>query len=537
MNKLLFTLPMLSILISGCSVISTPSSASSNTSSITSSSNSSASLEVSTSDSIISTTSASEVSSSSQNIVIDGKHRNYYQLLVYSFADSNNDGWGDFKGIIDKLDYLKNLGINGIWLSPFLDADDYHGYNVKDYYKVFSKYEVNNTTIKNLIDACHAKDINVLMDLVLNHTSINHTWYSSHHDWYSGVDAFDGNMKDLNYDKAEVVTEVKKVGKYWLNQGIDGFRLDAAMWIFNNTDGSVNHNKNYTFWNDWCNAMREVKEDVYIVGEVLDSNHNLSYQYSQAGFSSTFDFNAPMHTYNLVKNGSYDYAGSVISDYQKINATNFVSSRPLSNHDFGRFSQQHPSMDNGEMDGKYYFTDRKQLALANAINALTPGTTYIYYGDELGLQGNSPDGWKDMSYRTPMPWDDKYLTKSTEYYKNYKGNGNTTSYIEGSSSTKLSSYIQDNSSLYQKLSKVLKAKMNNDFVRNGTLVSSKDSNIFKDGLSGFTIQNSGYKTHLVFNPTNNNKTVNAENVLASTVNSSNNSYSLGQYDYIIYYTR
>ena len=79
--------------------------------------------------------------------------------------------------------------------------------------------------------------------------------------------------------------------------------------------------------------------------------------------------------------------------------------------------------------------------------------------------------------------------------------------------------------------------MNNDFVRNGTLVASKDSNIFKDGLSGFSIQNNGYKTHLVFNPTNNNKTVNAENVLASTVNGNNNSYSLGQYDYVIYYTR
>ena len=521
MNKLLFTLPMLALLLTGCSVTNTPSS----------NADSSESSEYS-----FSMPSDRDVDSSTKTSIVDNQHRNYYQLLVYSFADSNNDGWGDFKGIIDKLDYLKDLGINGIWLSPFLDADDYHGYNVKDYYKVFSKYEVNNTKITDLIKACHDKDINVLMDLVLNHTSVNHTWYKNHRDWYSGKDAFGGNMKDLNYDKAEVVEEVKKVGKYWLNQGIDGFRLDAAMWIFN-SGNTVNHNKNYAFWNDWCNAMRDVKEDVYIVGEVLDKNHDLSYQYSQAGFSSTFDFNSPMHTYNLVKDGSYDYAGSVIKDYQKIKTNNFVSSRPLSNHDFGRFTQQHSSMDNGEMDGKYYFTNRKQLALANAINTLTPGATYIYYGDELGLQGNSPDGWKDMSYRTPMPWDDKYLTKSTEYYKNYKGNGVTTSKIEGNENTKLSTYIKDSGSLYQNLSKVLKAKMNNDFVRNGSLVSSKDSNIFKDGLSGFTIQNNGYKTHLVFNPTNNNKTVNAENVLASTVNGSSNSYSLARYDYIVYYTR
>ena len=522
MKKLLFTLPMLTMLLSGCSVNTTPSD-----SSLMPSSQPSSEGDYSMP--------SRDVDSSAQEKIVDNQRRNYYQLLVYSFADSNGDGWGDFKGIVDKLDYLKDLGINGLWLSPFLEADEYHGYNVKDYYKVASKYEVNNTKIKDLIDACHKKDINVVMDLVINHTSVNHTWYKEHRDWYSGNDAFGGNMKDLNYDKKEVVEEVKKVGKYWINQGIDGFRLDAAMWIFN-SGKSVNHNKNYTFWNEWCNAMRDVREDIYIVGEVLDKNHDLSYQYSQAGFSSTFDFNAPMHTYNLVSNSSYDYAGSVIKDYQKIKASNFVSSRPLSNHDFGRFTQQHPSMDNGEMDGKYYFTNPKQIKLANAINALTPGATYIYYGDELGLQGNSPDGWKDMSYRTPMPWDDKYLTKSTEYYKNYKGEGKTTSKIEGNANTKLSDYIANDGSIYKNLSKVLKAKMNNEFVRNGELVASKDSNIFKDGLSGFTIQNNGYKTHLVFNPSNSSKTVNVENVLASTVNN-NNGYKLGQYDYVIYYTR
>jgi len=507
MKKSLFVLPLLSLLLSGCGTVS----------------------------------SSSEDSSTSYepipSVDTPNQHRNYYQLLVYSFADSNNDGWGDFKGIIDKLDYLKNLGINGIWLSPFLDADDYHGYNVKDYYKVFSKYEVNNTSIKDLINECHKKDINVLMDLVLNHTSVNHKWYKEHNDWYSGSDAFGGNMKDLNYDKKEVVNAVKDVGRYWLKQGIDGFRLDAAMWIFNNHDGSVNHNKNYAFWNDWCKAMKEEKEDVYIGGEVLDKNHDLAYQYSKAGFSSTFDFNAPMHTYNLVTNGSYDYMGKVNADYNKISGEGFVASRCLSNHDFGRFSQSHPSMDHGEMDGKYHFTNKKQLILSNAINALTPGTTYIYYGDELGLRGSCPSGWNDMSYRTPMPWDDKYLTKSTEYYKNYKGDGITTSYIEGNSSTKLSSYISNSGSIYSHLSKILKAKLDNDFIRLGTLESKKDSSIFKDGLSGFTISYNGYRTHLLFNPNNSNITVDVDNVLASTVSVKDNKYTLGQYDYLVYYTK
>ena len=514
MKKQLFILPLLSILLTGCGSTSSSEPASNNEDS-------------------------SEITTSTTSFIpagnLDNQHRNYYQLLVYSFADSNNDGWGDFKGIADKLDYLQNLGINGIWLSPFLQADDYHGYNVKDYQKVDSRYEVGGFTISNLLEECHKRDIKVLMDLVLNHTSVNHSWYNQHRDWYSGVDAFGGNMKDLNYSKTEVVNAIKDVGKYWLNKGIDGFRLDAAMWIFNNYNGTVDHNKNYTFWKDWCSAMRQTKQDVYIIGEVLNSNHDLTYQYAKAGFDATFDFNAPERTYNLVKNSSYDYAGKVIADYNKITESGFVSARPLSNHDFGRFTQQHPSMDNGEMDGKYYFTNKKQLILANAINALTPGATFIYYGDELGLQGNSPDGWKDMSYRTPMPWDDKYLTKSTEYYKNYKGNGQTTSYIEGNSSNKLSQYIAKSDSIYVNMANILKAKLANEFLRNGTLIAEKVKAVFKDGLRGFTLTSGNTKAHFVFNGSSTAKTVEASNVLASTVSKSGSSYQLGQYDYLLFY--
>ena len=512
MKKQLFLLPLLSILLTGCGT--TSSSESSNVDS---------SIEIST------TSEAGPTGNA------DNKHRNYYQLLVYSFADSNSDGWGDFKGIADKLDYLQNLGINGLWLSPFLEADDYHGYNVKDYQKVDSRYEVGGYTISKLLEECHKRDIKVLMDLVLNHTSVNHAWYNQHRDWYSGVDAFGGNMKDLDYSKSAVVNAIKDVGKYWLNKGIDGFRLDAAMWIFNNSNGTVDHNKNYTFWKDWCKSMRETKEDVYIIGEVLNKDHDLTYQYAKAGFDATFDFNAPERTYNLVTNSSYDYAGKVIADYKKITESGFVSARALSNHDFGRFSQDHPDMDAKEMLGKYHFENKKQLILSNAINALTPGATFIYYGDELGLKGNSPDGWNDMSYRTPMPWDDKYLTKSTEYYKNYKGNGQTTSYIEGSSSNKLSQYIAKSDSIYANMANILKAKLNNEFLRNGTLIIEKAKGVFKDGLSGFSLSSGNYKVHFVFNGTSSSKVVEASNVLASTVNKTDNGYQLRQYDYVLFY--
>ena len=514
MKKQLFILPLLSLLLTGCGT--------------------SSSSEPSNCD-----CSSGETSSYIPSGDSDAKHRNYYQLLVYSFADSNGDGWGDFKGIADKLDYLQNLGINGLWLSPFLEADDYHGYNVKDYKKVDSRYEVNGYDISKLLAECHKRDITVLMDLVLNHTSSNHAWYNEHRDWYSGIDAFGGNMKDLDYSKSEVVNAIKDVGKYWLNKGIDGFRLDAAMWIFNNSNGSVNHNKNYTFWKDWCSAMRETKKDVYIIGEVLNKDHDLTYQYAKAGFDATFDFNAPERTYTFVNNPSYDYAGKIIADYKKIKESGFVSARALSNHDFGRYTQQHPSMDNGEMDGKYYFTSKKKLILSNAINALTPGATFIYYGDELGLQGKCNNGWNDMSYRTPMPWDDKYLTKSKEYYKNYKQgcDGTTTSTIEGSSANKLSDYIAKSDSIYFNMANILKAKLSNEFLRNASIIAEKPKGIFKEGLYGFTLTSGEYKIHFVFNGKKASIDVEANNVLASTVNKSGNVYQLAQYDYVLFYEK
>ena len=243
-------------------------------------------------------------------------------------------------------------------------------------------------------------------------------------------------------------------------------------------------------------------------------------------------------TYELVNNPSHSYASNVINDYKKITKEGFVSARALSNHDIGRFSQNHPPMDHGETDGKY-FTEKKKLILSNAINAVTPGATFIYYGDELGLQGSCPNGWNDMSYRTPMPWDDKYLTKSKEYYKNYKGgcDGTTTSKIEGNDSLKLSSYIANSDSIYKNLSNVLKAKLNNEFLRNASLTATKDSSIFKDGISGFSLTNNDYKIHFLFNGNSSSKSVSATNVLASSVNNNNGSFSLGQYDYLLYYER
>ncbi len=99
-----------------------------------------------------------------------------YQILVYSFADSNNDGIGDFKGIQDKLDYINSLGVDAIWLSPIHPADSYHGYDVTDYTTVNKAYG-SESDFKSLVDAAHAKGIRVYLDFVLNHTGTGHPWF------------------------------------------------------------------------------------------------------------------------------------------------------------------------------------------------------------------------------------------------------------------------------------------------------------------------------------------------------------------------
>lgn len=404
-------------------------------------------------------------------------YKNYYQLLVYSFADSDGNGIGDFKGIANKLSYLKNLGIEAIWLSPINPCTSYHAYDVTDYYGVNPDYVANGYTINNLIQDAHAQGIEIVLDLVLNHTSYSHPWYNEHSSWYGNDNKF--GMPEFNFDNKEVREEMKKIGKYWLNQGVDGFRLDAAMWVYNS--GTNRHIKNYAWWNEWCSALRTVKDDVYIIAEVLDSNHDYAYEYAQGGFNSTFDFEAMKHVYNAVKNKDYDYVNKTKGDLAKATKynPNYVLGRPLSNHDVGRFSDDHNDMGDAKA---YYLKTLDELRLANSINILTPGNTFMYYGDELGLQGTCPQGWDDMKARTPMPFKTN-KTDSVKYFKGFKGNGVTTSTtLSGKSAEEDASH---DFSLYSACSKLLNLKINHPTIKSGTL--NKLNAKLPDGLKGYTI--------------------------------------------------
>ena len=108
----------------------------------------------------------------------DDNYRVFYEIFVYSFCDSNGDGIGDLQGVISKLDYLEELGINGIWFMPVHPSQSYHKYDVRDYYDIDSQYGTLED-MKQLLDACNARGIKVITDLVLNHTGNDHQWFKT----------------------------------------------------------------------------------------------------------------------------------------------------------------------------------------------------------------------------------------------------------------------------------------------------------------------------------------------------------------------
>ena len=270
------------------------------------------------------------------------KERTFYQLLVYSFADGNDDGIGDFKGIIDHLDYLVDLGIGGIWLSPILKAKSYHGYDVIDYYAINPDYEVTVGNAKydlaNLLDACHQKGIKVLMDMVLNHSSESCAWVKEHPNWYKIPDAFPGAMKDFDYDNSELRNEIKNVGEYWMGKGVDGFRLDAAKWIYNYGDvySDADDEKNYVWWNEFYKACQGVNPDVYMVNEVLvDNNLKDDRAYYKTGMDSDLNFELRAYVNKAINGTPSSYISHLVEFQDEIRDynANGIEAGSLSLHD------------------------------------------------------------------------------------------------------------------------------------------------------------------------------------------------------------
>ena len=352
--------------------------------------------------------------------------RVFYELFVRSFADSDRDGVGDFRGAIAKLDYLNDgdpsttddLGVTAIWLMPVAEAASYHGYDVVDYTAIERDYGTLQDFLA-FVAAAHERGIRVIVDLVLNHTSRDHPWFqdaqtpgSAHDDWYvwSSTDpgwpapagpnpwhpagdrfyygAFWEGMPDLNLRNPAVTAELERVAGVWLRDyGVDGFRLDAAKHLIE--DGAaaqVNTPETHAWLAGFRSAAHATRPDSLVLGEVWEPRATTSGYVTDGSLDMDFDFGIGPTIASAVQLGdsnSLDVNDGEIADRYPLGSVATF----LSNHDQPRIMTT--------LRG-----DVEAAKLAAGALLTAPGVPFVYYGEELGLQGTKPD----EQIRTPLPW-------------------------------------------------------------------------------------------------------------------------------------
>lgn len=353
----------------------------------------------------------------------------YYELYVNSFYDSNKDGHGDLNGIVTKFDYLNDgnphkkgdLGVDALWLMPVFPSPSYHKYDTTDFYNVDPQYG-SVEDFRRLTDEAHKRGTKVIIDLAANHTSNQHPWFkeavkdknSPYRDYYIWADentdlnekgpwgqqlwkeTYPGSgdyyyalfvdfMPDLNFDNPKVREEMINVGKFWLNQGADGFRLDAAMHIYS---AAGETDKNVAWWTEFKQGLKQVKPDVYLVGEVWDRPANIAPYYN--ALDSNFNFDLSSKILEAVQNGADNGLASFDANTLNLYGTyglNPIDAPFLTNHDQNRTM----SVLNGDVN---------KAKLAASLLLTLPGNPYIYYGEEIGMLGKSPDEFR----REPFRW-------------------------------------------------------------------------------------------------------------------------------------
>ena len=353
-----------------------------------------------------------------------------YEIFVQSFNDSDGDGIGDINGVTEKLDYIKELGANAIWFMPIMPSPTYHKYDVTDYRAIHPDYGTMED-FKRLLDEAHKRDIKIVIDMIINHTSTQHPWfdgsksgienpYRDYYVWarkdtiatfldkkvvtldsdnirqwhdpgngdhfYYGF--FWGGMPDLNFDNPKLRAEIYDIGRFWLEEvGVDGFRLDAAKHIFPDDRPLDNH----AFWKEFRFKMEAIKPDVYLVGEVYDKKEIVAPYLPGLPALFNFDFHYTLLEALNTEDGMLlaRKQKEILDFYQGITPS-FIDAIFSSNHDQPRLLNELGS-------------DPQKYKQASMILLTMPGAPYLYYGEEIGMLGLKPD----ENIREPFLWDEK----------------------------------------------------------------------------------------------------------------------------------
>ena len=386
-----------------------------------------------------------------------------YQIHLKSFFDANNDGVGDFQGLIEKLDYIAELGVTAIWMLPFYPSprrDD--GYDIADYTSVHTDYGTMDD-VKRLIAAAHARGLKVITELVINHTSDQHPWFqaarhaapgspereiyvwsdtadkyagtrvifcdteSSNWTWDAVANAyywhrFYSHQPDLNFDNPAVLDEVFKVMRFWLDIGVDGLRLDAVPYLIER-EGTNNENLVETHA-----ILKKIRAeiDAYAPGRMLLAEANQwpedAQQYFGDGDECHMSFHFPLMPRMYM----------AIAREDRFPITDIMRQTPEipPNCQWAVFLRNHDELTlemvtSGERDylwntyaadrrarinlgirrrlAPLLENDRRRIELMNGLLLSMPGTPVIYYGDEIGMGDNIFLGDRD-GVRTPMQW-------------------------------------------------------------------------------------------------------------------------------------
>ena len=367
---------------------------------------------------------------------IDDNYRSCYEVFVYSFYDSNGDGIGDLKGLTERLDYINDgdpstdtdLGCTGIWLMPIMPSPSYHKYDVTDYMAIDPQYGTMED-FKAFLEAAHQRGIDVIIDFVMNHTSSDHPWFQEASGYLRGLEAgeeadltvcpyvdyynfslepstcklegtewyyeapFWSGMPDLNLKSEAVRAELEEIVDFWLDLGVDGFRLDAAKEF---VSGATNANVEILTW--FNDMVKSKKSDAFIVAEVWTDLGTYAQYYASGVSCFNFAFgNSDGVIPNTVKHvsgadaSSYGRAIMKLQDALAAYDPDYIDSPFYTNHDMGRAAG-------------HYFNEysAQQTKMAQALNLLMSGSAFLYYGEELGMKGSG----KDENKRAPMYWSD-----------------------------------------------------------------------------------------------------------------------------------
>ena len=346
-----------------------------------------------------------------------------YQIFVASFADSNNDGIGDLNGITAKLDYLADLNVQCLWLTPIHPSPSYHKYDVLDFYDIDPQFGTLDD-FDRLIEEAGNRDIVVLIDLVLNHTSKRHPWFTERPDFYRIISEdhpeynmrhwhrmgnglmyyayFWDQMPELNLDHPEVREETFNIARFWLDRGVGGFRLDAVRHFFDTSEYPIRTNtlqQNILYLKEFNEVVKTTNPSAVVVAEVWSAAEAVA-RYTP-GIDSAFNFDLADAIIATVSSSSDNSSTNVVGTWLKIQAfyqaqeTAFHDSIFLTNHDQDRvMSLFGENEDKAEMAASILFT--------------LPGTSWIYYGEEIGMRGFRTAAATDAERRQPFPWQDEY---------------------------------------------------------------------------------------------------------------------------------